>query len=81
MEFYYYFYGRGWTKSTKKSRNRLRELLYFCKEYVKIKKTTIHNLKDGVIRMSIVAGLLVCAFVYVIRASLVHPGEEDWRSY
>ncbi|MBB3129777.1 hypothetical protein FHS19_004452 [Paenibacillus rhizosphaerae] len=31
--------------------------------------------------MSIVAGLLVCAFVYVIRASLVHPGEEDWSSY
>lgn len=31
--------------------------------------------------MSIVAGLFVCAFVYVIRVSLVHPGEEDWRSY
>lgn len=31
--------------------------------------------------MSIVAGVLVCAFVYVIRASLVRSGEEDWRSY
>lgn len=30
--------------------------------------------------MSIVAGILVCAFVYVIRASLVQS-EEDWRSY
>ncbi len=31
--------------------------------------------------MSVVAGVLVCAFVYVIRASLVHSNEEDWRSY
>jgi len=31
--------------------------------------------------MSFVAGVLVCAFVYVIRASLVHSGEEDWSSY
>lgn len=31
--------------------------------------------------MSIVAGILVCAFVYVIRASLVHSNEEDWRTY
>ncbi len=31
--------------------------------------------------MSIVAGILVCAFVYVIRASLVHSSEEDWRTY
>ncbi|WP_209864866.1 hypothetical protein [Paenibacillus shirakamiensis] len=36
---------------------------------------------DGVKDMSFVAGVLVCAFVYVIRASLVHSGEEDWRSY
>jgi hypothetical protein len=39
------------------------------------------NFVDGVMFMSIVAGILVCAFVYVIRASLVHSGEEDWRSY
>ncbi|MDT3427878.1 hypothetical protein J2Z22_003454 [Paenibacillus forsythiae] len=31
--------------------------------------------------MSVVAGVLVCAFVYVIRASLVSPGDEDWRTY
>ncbi len=31
--------------------------------------------------MSMVAGLLVCAFVYVIRASLFRSGEEDWSSY
>lgn len=31
--------------------------------------------------MSIVAGILVCAFVYVIRQSLEAPGEEDWKSY
>ncbi len=31
--------------------------------------------------MSIVAGILVCAFVYVIQQSLVSPGEEDWESY
>jgi hypothetical protein len=31
--------------------------------------------------MSIVAGILVCAFVYVIRQSLMGPGEEEWKSY
>jgi hypothetical protein len=31
--------------------------------------------------MSIVAGIFVCAFVYVIRQSLIRPGEEDWKSY
>ncbi|MBP1905576.1 hypothetical protein J2Z32_002206 [Paenibacillus turicensis] len=31
--------------------------------------------------MSYIAGLLVCAFVYVIRASHIHSGEEDWSSY
>lgn len=36
---------------------------------------------DGVLAMSFVAGVLVCAFVYVIRASRVHSSEEDWRSY
>lgn len=36
---------------------------------------------DGVIEMSFIAGVLVCAFVYVIRASLVRPGEEDGHSY
>jgi hypothetical protein len=40
---------------------------------------TIYGWSDEI--MSIVAGVLVCAFVYVIRASLVHPGEEDWSSY
>lgn len=30
--------------------------------------------------MSILAGILVCAFVYVIRESLVAPGEEDYES-
>ncbi|WP_164848569.1 MULTISPECIES: hypothetical protein [Paenibacillus] len=36
---------------------------------------------DGVMIMSLVTGVLVCAFVYVIRASLVRSEEEDWRSY
>ncbi|CAI6083404.1 hypothetical protein PAECIP112173_03902 [Paenibacillus sp. JJ-100] len=36
---------------------------------------------DGVMIMSLIAGVLVCAFVYVIRASLVRTEEEDWRSY
>lgn len=36
---------------------------------------------DGVLVMSIVAGLAVCAFVYVIRAARVHSSEEDWSSY
>lgn len=36
---------------------------------------------DGVMIMSLVTGILVCAFVYVIRASLVRSEEEDWRSY
>jgi len=31
--------------------------------------------------MGVVAGILVCAFVYVIRASLIRSGEEDWKSY
>jgi hypothetical protein len=31
--------------------------------------------------MGVVAGIIVCAFVYVIRASLIHSGEEDWSSY
>jgi hypothetical protein len=31
--------------------------------------------------MSYIAGLLVCVFVYVIRASLIRPGEEEWSSY
>lgn len=44
-------------------------------------KAHLSNYLDGVMIMSIVAGLLVCAFVYVIRASLIHQGEEDWRSY
>lgn len=30
--------------------------------------------------MSIVAGILVCAFVYVIRESLMAPGEEEYDS-
>ncbi|MGF7046250.1 hypothetical protein J2T13_000726 [Paenibacillus sp. DS2015] len=31
--------------------------------------------------MSVIVGILVCAFVYVIRASLIRSGEEDWSSY
>ncbi len=34
----------------------------------------------GVMDMSIVAGILVCAFVYVIRESLMAPGEEEYDS-
>lgn len=36
---------------------------------------------DGVMAMSVVAGVLVCAFVYVIRVSLVPPGDEEFRTY
>lgn len=36
---------------------------------------------DGVMAMSIIAGILVCAFVYVIRQALRAPKEEDWESY
>lgn len=35
--------------------------------------------KFGVMRMSIMAGILVCAFVYVIRESLSAPGEEEYE--
>lgn len=31
--------------------------------------------------MSVVAGILVCAFVYVIRVSLIRSDEEEWKSY
>jgi hypothetical protein len=31
--------------------------------------------------MSVVAGVLVCAFVYVIRVSLVPAGDEEFRTY
>lgn len=31
--------------------------------------------------MSVVAGILVCSFVYVIRTSLIRSGEEEWKSY
>lgn len=40
-----------------------------------------NELRDGVMVMSVVAGVLVCAFVYVIRASLVPPGDEEFRTY
>jgi len=29
--------------------------------------------------MSIIAGLLVCAFVYVIRESITSPADEDYE--
>ncbi|XEC93860.1 hypothetical protein AB6A23_21290 [Paenibacillus tarimensis] len=35
----------------------------------------------GVMDMSIIAGILACLFVYVIRQSLTESGEEDWSSY
>lgn len=36
------------------------------------------NMGMGVILMSgVIAGILVCAFVYVIRESLMSSGEED----
>lgn len=31
--------------------------------------------------MGIIAGVVVCAIVYVMREAHTHPGEEDWRSY
>ncbi len=31
--------------------------------------------------VSIISGLVVCAFVYVIRSSFVQPGEEDGSMY
>lgn len=31
--------------------------------------------------MGVIAGILVCAIVYVMREAHTHPGEEDWRSY
>lgn len=30
--------------------------------------------------MSIIAGIIVCAFVYVIRESIAAPNEEDYRT-
>jgi len=39
------------------------------------------NMRMGVIHMmGIVAGILVCAFVYVIRETLMGSGEEDLES-
>lgn len=34
----------------------------------------------GVVIMSIIAGILVCAFVYVIRESIAAPNEEDYKT-
>jgi hypothetical protein len=34
----------------------------------------------GVVVMSIIAGIIVCAFVYVIRESIAAPNEEDYRT-
>ncbi|MDR6243719.1 hypothetical protein JOC58_001612 [Paenibacillus hunanensis] len=31
--------------------------------------------------ISIISGLLVCGFVYVIRSSFAQPGEEDGSMY
>ncbi|CAM3609005.1 hypothetical protein SABR111722_19770 [Saccharibacillus brassicae] len=31
--------------------------------------------------MSILTAVMVCAFVYVIRTSLEHAGEEEWSGY
>lgn len=31
--------------------------------------------------MSIIAGILVCAFVYVIRESIAAPNEEEYETY
>ncbi|WP_228469593.1 hypothetical protein [Paenibacillus sp. JNUCC31] len=70
-------------------RKRLQKWLCFGEMYAKIMKTPERHLmfieggikSDGVMIMSLVTGILVCAFVYVIRASLVRSEEEDWRSY
>lgn len=35
---------------------------------------------EGCSMVSVIAGILVCAFVYVIRESLLAPGEEDYES-
>jgi hypothetical protein len=57
----------------------------FHRNYDIIKLINAHlikiDLRDGVMVMSVVAGVLVCAFVYVIRVSLVPPGDEEFRTY
>lgn len=70
-------------------RKRLQKWLCFWVMCAKMRKTPERHLivskvefnSDGVMIMSLVTGILVCAFVYVIRASLVRSEEEDWRSY
>ncbi|NOU82845.1 hypothetical protein GC101_28680 [Paenibacillus sp. LMG 31459] len=59
--------------------------MLFHRNYDIIKLINAHlikiDLRDGVMVMSVVAGVLVCAFVYVIRVSLVPPGDEEFRTY
>ncbi|WP_341416718.1 hypothetical protein [Paenibacillus filicis] len=41
----------------------------------------VTNMRTGVIlMMGVIAGILVCAFVYVIRETLMTSGEEDTYS-
>lgn len=69
----------------KKHRKRLHFPVHFRWKYDTIKLINAHlfemGLEDGVMVMSVVAGVLVCAFVYVIRVSLVPPGDEEFRTY
>jgi hypothetical protein len=78
-------YAEKRTNSTKKHRKRLHIAVLFCWNYDIIKLINAHLIKidlgDGVMVMSVVAGVLVCAFVYVIRVSLVPPGDEEFRTY
>jgi len=58
----------------------LQKILIFSDSCGTIVLTIQFTLTLGVIRMSIIAGILVCAFVYVIRESLMGSPEEDWES-
>lgn len=58
----------------------MQKSVFFSLYYGIIKKNKRNN-RDGVMVMSVVAGVLVCAFVYVIRVSLVPPGDEEFRTY
>ncbi|MNQ76791.1 hypothetical protein D3C85_916400 [compost metagenome] len=50
--------------------------------YGKIELDTFKSYTSGVIQMTgVIAGIVVCSFVFVIRETLMHAGDEDLENY
>lgn len=50
--------------------------------YGKIELVKLKSYTSGVIQMTgVIAGLVVCMFVFVIRETLMHAGDEDLENY